>query len=100
MPANSSHWRLEAVAHNLELHPTNARQPPWLSRGLRIVLKPTWGLLAALGLAVVVAAPVVAVFAFVAAPTNGLWQHLAETLLLESVTNTAMPALGVGGATH
>jgi len=87
------------VAYNSELHSTTARQRAWLSRGLRVALKPTWGLFAALSLAVVVAAPVVAVFAYVAAPTSGLWRHLAETLLLEYVGNTALLAVGVGCAT-
>ncbi len=87
------------MAYNFELYSTTARQRARLSRGLRVALKPTWGLFAALSLAVVVAAPVVAVFAFVAAPTNGLWQHLAETLLLEYVANTTMLAIGVGCVT-
>lgn len=67
--------------------------------GLRAALKPTWGLLVAFGLVVVVAAPVVAVFAFVVRPTAGLWAHLVDTLLFEYVQNTLLLAVGVGGAT-
>lgn len=87
------------MASNVELHPAPARQRARLPHGLRRALAPAWGLFAALGLALVVAAPVAAVLALATGPTNGLWQHLAETLLLEYVTNTALLAVGVGSAT-
>jgi iron(III) transport system permease protein len=67
--------------------------------GLRAAIKPTWGLLVALLLVVVVAAPVAAVFAFVGRPTNGLWAHLVDTLLVDYVRNTALLGIGVGLAT-
>ncbi|MGE0117773.1 MAG: ABC transporter permease [Dongiaceae bacterium] len=68
-------------------------------RGLRAVIKPGWGLLAALVLVAVVAAPVIAVFAFVFRPTEGLWTHLVHTLLIEYVQNTVLLGVGVGLAT-
>jgi iron(III) transport system permease protein len=67
--------------------------------GLRGALKPTWGLLVALLLVALVAAPVAAVFAFVGLPTDGLWAHLVDTLLVDYVRNTALLGVGVGLAT-
>lgn len=66
---------------------------------LRAALKPTWGLLVALLLVALVAAPVAAVFAFVGRPTDGLWTHLVDTLLVDYVRNTALLGIGVGLAT-
>ncbi len=68
-------------------------------RGLRAIIKPGWGLLVALVLVAVVAAPVIAVFAFVFRPTEGLWTHLVNTLLIEYVQNTILLGVGVGLAT-
>lgn len=65
----------------------------------RTALKPSWGLLVALVLVAVVAAPVAAVFAFVVRPTDGLWTHLVNTLLIEYVQNTMLLGIGVGLAT-
>ena len=67
--------------------------------GLHGRLKPTWGLLVALLLVAVVAAPVAAVFAFVGRPTDGLWAHLVDTLLVDYLRNTALLGIGVGLAT-
>jgi iron(III) transport system permease protein len=52
-----------------------------------------------MGLTILVAAPVAAVFAFVLQPTNGLWTHLVHTLLLEYLGNTVALGIGVGLAT-
>jgi iron(III) transport system permease protein len=68
-------------------------------RGLRAIIKPGWGLLVALVLVAVIAAPVIAVFAFVFRPTEGLWTHLVNTLLIEYVQNTVLLGVGVGLAT-
>jgi iron(III) transport system permease protein len=65
----------------------------------RVSLKPTWGLLVAIMLVACVAAPVAAVFAFVGRPTDGLWAHLVDTLLVDYVRNTALLGVGVGLAT-
>jgi iron(III) transport system permease protein len=65
-------------------------------RALRAAVMPTWGLLVALLLVLAVAAPVVAVFAFVFRPTDGLWAHLVDTVLFEYLQNTALLAAGVG----
>jgi len=59
----------------------------------------SWGLLVAAGLMAIVAAPVAAVFAFVLQPTNGLWAHLVDTLLLDYIGNTALLGIGVGAST-
>ena len=64
-------------------------------RRLRAIIKPGWGLLVALVLVAVVAAPVIAVFAFVFRPTEGLWTHLVNTLLIEYVQNTILLGVGV-----
>jgi iron(III) transport system permease protein len=65
----------------------------------RVALKPTWGLLVSFMLVAGVAAPVAAVFAFVGRPTDGLWAHLVDTLLVDYVRNTALLGVGVGLAT-
>jgi len=67
--------------------------------GLSAALKPSVGLLVALALVAVVAAPIAAVFAFVGRPTDGLWAHLVQTLLLDYVRNTMVLGVGVGLAT-
>ncbi|MSP88455.1 MAG: iron ABC transporter permease [Alphaproteobacteria bacterium] len=54
-----------------------------------------WTLLA-LGLALLVALPVIAVFGLAAIPTGPIWRHLAETVLLSYVGNTIGLLLGVG----
>ena len=62
------------------LHERAGGRRAWLS----------WGLLVAIGLTILVAAPVAAVFAFVLQPTNGLWTHLVHTLLLEYLGNSSV----------
>jgi iron(III) transport system permease protein len=71
------------------------RRGSWRRAGF----KPSWGLFVALVLVAVVAAPVAAVFAFIARPTDGLWTHLVDTLLVEYVQNTLLLGVGVGLAT-
>ncbi len=57
---------------------------------------PRFGLAAAtLLLLAILAAPVVAVFSFVGADTQGLWAHLANTVLATYVVNTTLLVLGV-----
>src|SRR5262245_25459500 len=68
-------------------------------RAGRFRLALSWGLLVAIGLTVVIAAPVAAVFAFVLQPSHGLWTHLVDTLLVDYLANTALLGIGVGGAT-
>lgn len=60
-------------------------------RGLR--LPP--GALAGATLVLVVAAPLLALLSFVGQPTDGLWQHLARTVLAEYLLNTLLLCLGV-----
>jgi iron(III) transport system permease protein len=53
------------------------------------------GTLGAALLVLVVAAPLLALLSFVGEPTNGLWAHLARTVLAEYVRNTVLLCLGV-----
>ncbi|MEJ0015665.1 MAG: iron ABC transporter permease [Acetobacteraceae bacterium] len=50
-------------------------------------------------LAAVVAAPLGVIFVLALTPTDGLWQHLAATVLAEYLGNTLLLAAGVGAAT-
>jgi iron(III) transport system permease protein len=50
-------------------------------------------------LCLVVAAPLLALLSFIGEPTEGLWLHLAQTVLGEYARNTALLALGVGALT-
>ena len=52
--------------------------------------------LATLVIAALVALPVLAVLSRVFMPTNGVWQHLVETVLAEYLLNTIRLVLGVG----
>src|SRR5262245_35750635 len=52
-------------------------------------------ILAAL-LCLVVAGPLMALLTFVGQPTEGLWTHLASTVLPEYLRNSAVLCLGVG----
>ena len=54
-----------------------------------------WTVLA-VALAMAVALPVMVVFASVLAPSAGVWSHLAETVLWDYLSNTALLAAGVG----
>jgi iron(III) transport system permease protein len=62
-------------------------------RGPRLLDR--WSLLA-VALALTVALPVLVVFASVLLPTEGVWSHLAATVLWDYLSNTALLALGVG----
>ncbi len=55
--------------------------------------------LATLVIAALVALPVLAVVSRVFVPTNGVWQHLVETVLAEYLLNTIRLVLGVGMGT-
>src|SRR5690606_29661065 len=50
-------------------------------------------------LVLLVAAPVLAVFSYIAAPTDGLFAHLARTVLADYVRNTVLLAVGVAALT-
>jgi len=62
-------------------------------RGPRLLDR--WSLLA-LAIAIAVALPVVVVFASVLVPTQGVWSHLAQTVLWDYLSNSALLAAGVG----
>ncbi len=64
-----------------------------LSRGPRLLDR--WSLLA-LALALAVALPVLVVFASLLVPAGEIWRHLAETVLWDYVSNSALLAAGVG----
>ncbi len=64
-----------------------------LSRGPRLLDR--WSLLA-LALALAVALPVLVVFASLLVPVGEIWRHLAETVLWDYVSNSALLAAGVG----
>ena len=73
---------------------------PSLELGARAAWRPRppldrWSLLA-LALALAVALPVLVVFASVLLPTEGVWSHLAATVLWDYLSDTALLALGVG----
>lgn len=87
------------MAHTFDAPPITLTQRGPVLRGLRATVTPGWGLLVALVLVAVIAAPVIAVFAFVFRPTEGLWTHLVHTLLLDYVLNTLVLGVGVGLAT-
>jgi iron(III) transport system permease protein len=50
-------------------------------------------------LCLIVAAPLLALLGFIGQPTQGLWAHLASTVLPEYLRNSAMLCLGVGAGT-
>jgi iron(III) transport system permease protein len=50
-------------------------------------------------LCLVVAAPLLALLGFIGQPTQGLWAHLASTVLAEYARNSALLCLGVGAGT-
>lgn len=52
-------------------------------------------LLPAVLLVLLVAAPLLAIFGFVVEPSQGIWSHLADTVLAEYVRNTLLLCLGV-----
>lgn len=63
--------------------------------GLRPALDHVRRLLPALLLVLLVAAPMAAVFGFLLEPTEGIWSHLAATVLGEYLRNTLLLCLGV-----
>ncbi|MDF1585402.1 ABC transporter permease [Marinimicrococcus flavescens] len=69
---------------------------------VRPLLEHAGRLLPALLLVLLVAAPLLAVFAFLLEPSEGIWAHLAQTVLGEYLRNTLLLCLGVaalaGGA--
>ncbi len=54
-----------------------------------------WNLLT-LGIAAIVALPVLVVLAHIAMPTDGVWQHLASTVLGRYLANTLLLVIMVG----
>ena len=54
------------------------------------------GTLLAAALCLVLAAPLMALLGFIGQPTEGLWAHLAGTVLPEYLRNSALLCLGVG----
>jgi len=60
---------------------------------------PGIGTATALLLCLVVAAPLLALLGFIGQPTQGLWAHLASTVLAEYARNSALLCLGVGAGT-
>jgi iron(III) transport system permease protein len=62
-------------------------------RGPRLLDR--WSLLA-VALALTVALPVLVVFASLLLPTEGVWSHLASTVLWDYLSDTALLVLGVG----
>jgi iron(III) transport system permease protein len=55
--------------------------------------------LGVLGVALVVALPVLTVFGFLLQPATGVWQHLAQTALTDYIVNSLLLMLGVGAGT-
>ena len=62
-------------------------------------LMPSGWTIATLAIACLVAMPVVVVLSRVLIPTNGVWEHLASTVLPYYLANTAQMVLGVGSGT-
>ncbi|MEK0083259.1 ABC transporter permease [Benzoatithermus flavus] len=72
---------------------------PGTRRSLTALAAPGAGTLLAFLLCLVVAAPLLALLGFVGQPTQGLWTHLASTVLGEYLRNSALLCLGVGAGT-
>lgn len=62
-------------------------------------LLPGAGTATALLLCLVIGAPLLALLGFIGQPTQGLWTHLASTVLGEYVSNSVLLSLGVGVGT-
>jgi iron(III) transport system permease protein len=62
-------------------------------------LMPSGWTIATLAIACLVAMPVVVVLSRVLIPTDGVWEHLASTVLPYYLANTAQMVLGVGSGT-
>ena len=61
-----------------------------------VSMLPGRGTLLAAALCLVLAAPLLALLGFIGQPTEGLWAHLARTVLPEYLRNSALLCLGVG----
>jgi iron(III) transport system permease protein len=61
--------------------------------------RPGSGTLLAVLLCLVVAAPLLALLGFIGQPTQGMWAHLASTVLAEYARNSALLCAGVGAGT-
>ena len=57
---------------------------------------PKLGLSLAIGIALVLALPILVIAAYLALPTDEIWQHLADTVLSDYLRNTVILVLGVG----
>ena len=57
------------------------------------------GTVLATALCLIVAAPLLALLGYIGQPTEGLWAHLASTVLPEYVRNSILLSLGVGAVT-
>ena len=72
--------------------PTTDRRRPAVSRNLGWTVGVTLG-------ALVIALPVIVVFAHVFLPADEVWSHLAETVLADYVLNSLLLMLGVAAGT-
>lgn len=77
-------------------HPTMPSFAAARPQGLGTPGRGVW--LAAL-LCLIVAAPLLALLGFIGQPTQGLWAHLASTVLPEYLRNSALLCMGVGAGT-
>lgn len=68
---------------------------PLIKRVFNNVL-PKLGLSLAIGIALVLALPILVIAAYLALPTDEIWQHLADTVLGDYLRNTVILVLGVG----
>lgn len=62
-------------------------------------LMPSGWTIATLAIACLVAMPVIVVLSRILVPTDGVWSHLASTVLPYYLANTAQLVLGVGTGT-
>jgi iron(III) transport system permease protein len=74
--------------------PPEADEPR--GRAPRLGHRPGWLTWAALAIAALFAVPVMSVLVHLAMPGNGIWRHLAGTVLPGYLANTFLLALGVG----
>ena len=75
---------------------STVRQSLPISAGAARRSRASIGAVAAAALCAVVAAPLLALLGFAGQPTEGLWAHLASTVLPEYVRNSVLLCLGVG----
>jgi iron(III) transport system permease protein len=75
--------------------PGHLADPSPASRAVSRLGSAPRGMLGAALLVLLVAAPLLALLSFVGEPTDGLWAHLARTVLAEYVRNTVLLCLGV-----